>query len=445
MRRRNDSARHEGRVFRSLTVPNYRRYFWGSFVSNIGVWMQRTAQVWVVMQLSGGNGVALGVVAFLQFAPTLVFGLYAGLVGDRFSRAKILLVTQCAISVVSAIMAVLDFAGLMSLPIMYVLAAVVGIVTAFDAPIRQTFVSDLVVDPEFIGNAVGLNSAAFNSARLIGPAVAGGIMAVTATWTVFALHVVASLGIIASLYSIGRSVPGGGRVPREKGQLREGIRYVLSSTDLVGLLLIAGVISALGLNGIQVFIPLASGELFGRGALAFGMLTSAMAIGSVIGALVSNLRSGMPKRRTVFCAAAAAGICECVLGVMPTYELFAVMLLPTGIALMYFVVAVNTRVQMSSADWVRGRVMSLYMMVFFTGAALGSTATGGLSELLGIPLAVATAGASMIACALLVGAALLVRARRHDSRETDDVQSNTDSIGASKITVTVSLRAKSRV
>lgn len=208
------------------------------------------------MQLSGGNGVALGVVAFLQFAPTLVFGLYAGLVGgDRFSRAKILLVTQCAISAVSAVMAVLDFAGLMSLPIMYVLAAIVGIVTAFDAPIRQTFVSDLVVDPEFIGNAVGLNSAAFNSARLIGPAVAGGLMVVTATWTVFLLHVVASLGIIASLYSIGRSVPpGGGRVPREKGQLREGIRYVLASRDLVGLLLIAGFISALGLNGIQVFI-----------------------------------------------------------------------------------------------------------------------------------------------------------------------------------------------
>ncbi len=151
-------------------------------------------------------------------------------------------------------MAVLDFAGLMSLPIMYVLAAIVGIVTAFDAPIRQTFVSDLVVDPEFIGNAVGLNSAAFNSARLIGPAVAGGLMVVTATWTVFLLHVVASLGIIASLYSIGRSVPGGGRVPREKGQLREGIRYVLASRDLVGLLLIAGFISALGLNGIQVFI-----------------------------------------------------------------------------------------------------------------------------------------------------------------------------------------------
>ncbi len=117
-----------------------------------------------------------------------------------------------------------------------------------------------------------------------------------------------------------------------------------------------------------------------------------MAIGSVIGALVSNLRSGIPKRRTVFGAAAAAGVCECVLGAMPTYELFAAMLLPTGIALMYFVVAVNTRVQISSPDWVRGRVMSLYMMVFFTGAALGSTATGGLSELLGIPLAVVTAG-----------------------------------------------------
>lgn len=409
---RTDTERRDRRVFKSLTVPNYRRYFWGSFVSNIGLWMQRTAQVWVVMGLSGGNGVAIGTVAFLQFAPTLLFGLYAGLIGDRFSRAKILVVTQTAISAVSVVMAVLEFTGTMSLPVMYVLAALLGTITAFDAPVRQTFVSDLVVDPEFIGNAVGLNSAAFNSARLIGPAVAGALLAVSTTSTVFVLHVVTSVGIIASLISIGRSVPGGGRVPREKGQLREGVRYALSSADLVGLLLIAGIVSALGLNGIQVFIPLASSELFGRGALAFGLLTSAMAIGSVAGALTSNIRTGMPSRRTVFGSAASAGVFVVLLGVMPSYEWFALMLIPVGASLMFFTVAVNTRVQMSSPDWVRGRVMSLYMMVFFTGAALGSTAAGGMSDLLGVPVAVSVAGAATTMCAALLGVVVSAVSRR---------------------------------
>lgn len=401
------SRTQSGGMFRSLGVRNYRIYFLGSLASNTGTWMQRTAQYWLVLELSGGSPVALGITTFLQFAPTLLLSLYAGMLADRMEKQKLLALTQGSLGVAALALGLLDWTGAVQLWQVYVLAGILGAITAMDAPPRQAFASELV-GRDHLANAVSLNSASFNMARLTGPAVAGVLIGLLGTGPVFILQTVAALVIVWALSRIDtkalfRTPP----VERKPGQLREALRYTIARMDLVLAIGLGAMVSLFGLN-LQVITPLMAREVFGRGAAEFGLLSSALAIGTLGGALLAARRIGAPRQRLLVGAAIAFGLIEVVLAVMPTYWTFAAVLIPTGALSMSFMLAANTSVQIGLDPDMRGRVMSLFMLFFMGGGALGSLMIGWISDMFGVRTAIAVGG-MVTALAGIVVALLLAQ------------------------------------
>jgi MFS family permease len=399
-------------MFRSLTIRNFRLFFWGGLISNIGVWMQRTAQAWVVLYLSGGSGAALGIVVFLQFIPTLVFGIFAGAVSERFDKVSILIFTQALVGLQSVAMSLLDGTGILTLTQVYILTAALGVVTAFDVPTRQTFVSELVTRDNIV-NAVGLNSASFNVARLIGPALAGVMILGAGTAAIFAVHALSALAIVSSLMRLDRNeLLRRPVVARARGQIRAGFTYIRHSPALVIFITIASLTSAVGGNSLQVVIPLVATDIFNSGPLGFGILTSCLAVGSLIGALVASASAGMPRQRWLFGAVVALGLGQIIAAVMPVFAAFAGALALCGVLFMSFVVAVNTSVQLSAAPEMRSRVVAVYMTFFLGGGALGAPALGVLSEHIGPMEAIAGAGVVTVVSGLACGGILLALQRR---------------------------------
>jgi MFS family permease len=380
-------------MFRSLDVRNYRNFFWGGTVSNIGVWMQRTAQAWAVVVLSHGDGLALGIATFLQFFPTVLLGLATGALVDRVDKVRVLIVTQALVGLGSVVMAVLDGLGILTLVQVWVLAGAMGIVTAFDVPARQAVVSELV-GPDRVVNAIGLNSASFNVARLIGPALAGLLIGVAGTPLIFALHAVSSAGILIALSRIDRSeLRPAPRSPVGRGQLVAGLRQVAGDPVLATLIVLAGVIGIVGANSLQVVLPLVATEVFGVGALGFGLVTSCLAVGGLSGALLAASTSGMPKDRWVIGAATALGGSLVVASLMPVLVAFGIALVGCGAMFMSFAVLANTSVQLTAEPALRGRVMAVYLTFFLGGGALGAPLLGMLAEHVGPMRAIGLAGA----------------------------------------------------
>ncbi|WP_114559302.1 MFS transporter [Desertihabitans aurantiacus] len=393
-------------MFRSLHTRNYRLFFVGGLISNTGVWMQRTAQSWIVLVLSGGNGFALGSATFLQFAPVLLLSIPAGILSDRFSKINLLVVTQALMGGVSAVMAVLDATGVLALPHVYLLAAVLGVITALDAPARQSFVSELV-GLDHVVNAIGLNSASFNVARLLGPAVAGLVIGHLATWVLFAAHALSSVAIVSSLLRLDRtSLFEVRRSSTVRGQVVEGFRYLGRTPVLILFVACASLLSAVGLNSLQVVLPLVATQTFQVGAVGFGLLTASLAVGSLLGALLSGRAVGIPRRRWVFGTAIGFGASQMVVSVIPVYPGFAVGLAVSGLLFMSFVVAVNTSVQLTAAVEMRSRVVAAYMMFFLGGGALGAPVLGLVADQLGPRTTICCAGAVGVlvggGCALLL-------------------------------------------
>jgi len=396
-------------TFRSLSIHNYRIWFGGALVSNVGTWMQRIAQDWLVLQvLTAGSGVAVGLTTGLQFLPMLLLGPYAGVVADRFDKRKLLMITQGLSGVWGLLLGLLVLTDQAALWHVYALATLLGLTTAFDAPARQTFVAALV-PADHLGNAVGLNSASFNGARLIGPGLAGLLIAAFGTGPVFLINAVSFAATVVALGMLRTSelhpMPLAGR---GKGQVREGLRYVRRRPDLVLVLVVMGTVGALGMN-YQLTTGLVATQVFGKGATEYGILGSILAIGSLSGALLAAGRARV-RLRLVLGAAGAFGVTAMVAGSMPTYWSFAVSLIPVGLTSLTLMTAANTLVQTTTEPAMRGRVMALYMMIFMGGTPVGAPLIGWLGDTFGARWTIYVGGIS----ALLVTALAVLWVLRRD-------------------------------
>jgi len=373
-------------TFRSLSIRNYRLYASGAVVSNVGTWMQRFAQDWLVLQLTHNNGTALGITTGLQFLPILLLSPYAGLIADRFPKRRLLQVTQLSLALPAVLLGVLAVTGVAQTWHVYAIAFVFGIGSAFDAPARQSFVSE-IVGPDDLTNAVGLNSASFNLARMVGPALAGVLIAalgsgVSATGAVILVNAVSYGAVILSLQRMReRELHPADPVQRGKGMIRDGVRYVLARPDLMLILTIVFFAGTFGLN-FQLTSALMATEVFHKGAGEYGILGTTLAIGSLSGALLAARRTRI-RHRLVILAAMAFGAAEVVAGLLPTYLTFLVWTPVIGIASLTMITAANATFQTSVAPAMRGRAMALYMMVFMGGTPIGSPIVGWVGETFG--------------------------------------------------------------
>ncbi len=398
-------------TFRSLSNHNYRLYASGAVVSNVGTWMQRVAQDWLVLQLTNNNGTALGITTGLQFLPILLLSPYAGLIADRFPKRRLLQVTQLMLAVPALALGALALTGVAESWHVYVLAFVFGIGSAFDAPARQSFVSE-IVGPDDLTNAVGLNSASFNLARMIGPALAGVLIAafgsgVPATGAVIMLNALSYGAVILSLQRMReRDLRPAKRESRHKGMIAEGVRYTLSRPDLMLILTIVFFAGTFGLN-FQITSALMATEVFDKGASEYGLLGTTLAIGSLSGALLAARRVRI-RHRLVILAALAFGVAEIAAGVMPSYLTFALWTPVLGLASLTMITSANATFQMSVAPAMRGRVMALYMMVFMGGTPLGAPIIGWVGEMFGARWTLVGGGLATIAGTLV---AVLVYSR----------------------------------
>jgi MFS family permease len=396
-------------TFRSLRTRNYRLFATGQIVSLSGTWGQRVAQDWLVLELSGNSGVALGITTGLQFLPVLVFGLYGGVLADRYDKRKLLIGAQAAMGLLALVLAVLDLSGAVQLWHVYALAFALGLASVVDTPVRQAFVVEMV-GPDDLPNAVSLNSATFNSARIIGPALAGVAIAAVGTGWVFAANAVSYAAVLLGLRAMRTSeLHPSRRLARGKGQLREGLAYVRSRPDLMVPIVLVFMVGTFGLN-FQITLALMVKSVFEREAGAYALLSVMLAVGSLLGALASARRRGPPRQRTLFAAVVVFGLLEISVGLAPSFALMAVLLVPTGVAVLTFTTTANAIVQLGSAPHVRGRVMALYILVFLGGTPVGAPLIGALAEAFG-PRTSIVAGGLITALSGLVAAIVMTRVR----------------------------------
>lgn len=394
-------------AFRSLRTRNYRLFASGQIVSNTGTWMQRVAQDWLVLSLTHGSGTALGIATGLQFLPLLLFGLWGGVIADRYPKRVTLMVTQTVMGLLALILGMLAVTGSARLWHVYVLAFGLGLATVIDNPTRQTFVIEMVGKAD-LPNAIALNSAIFNLARVVGPAVAGGVIYVVGTGPAFLLNA-ASFGAVLLGLALMRQkeLLTVDPVPRAKGQLRAGLAYVRGRRDLMMVLMLIGFIAGFGMN-FQVTTALISREVFHRDAASFGLAGALLAVGSVAGALLAARRV-RPDRRMLMGAAVLFGVLEVTAGLMPTYESFLALLVPTGLAMMTFTTAANAMMQLGIAPEMRGRVMGLYMLVFLGTNPFGAPAIGWLAEVFGPRSGMVLGGIVSLVATLIITAVVLTR------------------------------------
>lgn len=357
------------RTFSSLTDPNYRAYFLGSAVSVSGTWMQRVAQDWLVLQLTH-SGVALGTASALQFAPVLFLGAWGGAVIDRVDRRRLLLLTQLLSALLAAVLGLMTATGLVTLWMVYALTLGLGVVTVFDSPARQTFVAEMVGTDKVI-NAQSLYSTVHNGGRLIGPALAGIVIAWLGVAAAFGINAVSFVAMIVALASMDvgalQRVPPTPRAPR---QIREGMAYLWGHAELRVSLLLVAVVGVFGQN-FRVVLPLLAQDTYRSGAQSYGYLTAALGLGAVIGALGSAARSRSSLRGLLLTCLAFGGV-NLLAAAMPSFGLALTAIVGIGVTNIVFNTVARTLMVIASDPSTRGRVMALYNIVF-----LGSTPIGG--------------------------------------------------------------------
>ncbi|MFF0740805.1 MFS transporter [Streptomyces sp. NPDC004111] len=376
-------------MFSSLRNRNYRLFASGQVVSNTGTWMQRIAQDWLVLSLTGSAS-AVGLTIALQFLPMLLFGLYGGVLADRLPKRPLLLATQSAMGLTGLALAALTLTGNVEVWHVYATAFVGGLVTVVDNPARQTFVAEMV-GPDQIRNAVSLNSANFQSARLVGPAVAGVLITAVGSGYAFLLNGLSFLAPIAGLLMMRTSeLHKVERTPRGKGQLREGLRYVAGRPELIWPIVLVGFIGTFGFN-FPIWLSAFVDDVFHGDAGTYGLLNTLMAAGSLAGALLAA-RRGTSRLRLLVGAALLFGVLELVTAFAPEFWLFAVMMVPIGMFGLTVNVTANSSVQMATDPAMRGRVMALFMMVFTGGTPLGAPLLGWVTDTYGARVGFAAGG-----------------------------------------------------
>jgi MFS family permease len=395
-------------MFRSLRVRNYRLYAAGQLVSLTGTWMQRVAQDWLVLELTN-SGTALGIVTALQFLPSLLFGLWGGLLADRYDKRKLLLATQTGLALVALILGVLDVTGIVQYWQVLVLALALGLVSAIDSPVRQSFVVEMV-GPDDLTNAVGLNSTIFNSARILGPAVAGVMITAIGTGWAFVANGISSIAVLTALALMRpaelRPSPA---IDRIRGQLRAGLHYVRQRQDLLLTMVLVFVVGTFGLN-FQITTALLAKQVFHRSATGYGLLSTALAVGACVGAVLATRRRTRPSLLFLLLAAMAFGLLEILAGSMPGFGATALMLVLVGLAMLTFTTAANSSVQLGVEATMRGRVMALYLMCFLGGTPIGAPIVGWVANTVGPRWGMI--GGGLVCMAMAVGMALYLVRRR---------------------------------
>ena len=389
-----------GATFRSLRIYNYRMWASGAIVSNVGTWMQRTAQDWLVLtHLTDHNATAVGIVIALQFGPMALLLPLTGFAADHFDRRKLLLVTQAAMGLFALALGILTLMEAVQLRHVYLFAFLLGCATAFDAPARHTFVSEMVGE-EDLSNAVALNSASFNAARMIGPAVAGVLIGVMGTGWVFLINGASFAAVILSLSLLRTDeLHMETRILRARGSFSEGIRYVRRRPDLVAVFLMLFLVGTFGLN-FPIFISTMAVSVFFVGAEKYGLLTSMMAVGSVLGALLAARRE-RPRIRFLLAGALLLGAGYTLAAVMPEYWQFGSALVIVGISAQTFTTSTNSLVQLSTDRPMRGRVMALLMAIAMGGKPIGAPLIGWVADTFGPRASLGIGAASGFAAALV--------------------------------------------
>jgi len=396
-------------MFASLRVRNYRLFFTGQVISNIGTWMQRIAQDWLVFTLSGNNPIALGVAVALQFTPTLFLSLWAGVLADRVDKRRLLTWIQVAGCSQAVVLGVLDLTGLAALWHVYVLCFTLGVTAALEVPTRQSFVAEMVGRDQ-VANAVALNSSIFNMARIVGPAIAGFAITWIGTGWLFIANALSTVAVIIGLILMNPDkLFRVAAVPREKGQLAEGLRYVRRRSDLMTVMVLVLFVSTFGITYFSS-LPIVAANVFHTAADGYGLLSTLVAVGTFAGAVMSARRGtkGRPRVRLMLVSAFFLGVFELIAAFMPTYLTFGLGLIPLGFATMTFLNTANALVQTSVSPEMRGRVMGLYVLVLIGGNPIGGPMVGWMAQEFGgrSPFYI---GGAVSALAAVVCAVVLIR------------------------------------
>ena len=386
------------KTFSSLRIRNYRIFATGQLISLIGTWMQTVGQSWLVLKLTG-DAFPVGVVNALQFTPMLIGGLWGGVIADRFDKRRTLIAAQSAMAVVAATLAVLTATGSVRLWMVYGLAFLLGCANVVEMPTRQAFVVEMV-GPADTANAVGLNSAIFNSARIIGPTIAGLIIVGVGIWPCFAINTISFVAVIVGLSmmrtdELHRRPP----VPRSSGQVREVLRYINSTAELRSTILLMAIVGTFTLN-YSVTLPLLAKFTFHGNAASYGLFTSVMGVGSLIGALTAAAR-GRTSPRLLVGSSVGLGMAMLTVAVAPSVATVLPALFLLGLVSMVFLTTANSGLQLTTSDALRGRVMALYAVVFVGTTPIGAPLLGWVASTWGARVPFVIGG-----LAALVGAAV---------------------------------------
>ncbi len=404
-------------TFSSLQVRNYRIYATGAFISNIGTWMGRVAQDWLVLtELTDHSSQALGIVTGLQFLPFLLLAPWAGMIADRFPKRRTLVVTQTGLAASSLLLGLLVVTGTATLWMVYAIALFTGVATAIDNPARQSFVSEMV-PRDRLANAVALNSASFNAGRLIGPGIAGLTIAWFNTGVALLLNTLTFVAVLVALVLLRPRELRPAPVTRGKGAIKDGVRYVRNRPDLI---LVMGLVFVLGTFGMnfQITTALMATNEFGKGPEEYGLLGSIMAIGSLAAALLSARRP-QPRLRILLTALVGFVGATLAASLAPTYTLFAVALVPVGLSALTALTTANAMVQLRVEPYMRGRVMALYMAIFMGGTPVGAPIIGWIGDVFGPRWTIAI---GTVAVALALGGVSVWLARHENVRVSYESQ-----------------------
>lgn len=393
-------AKPKGENWRSFRHRNFQILFPANAISNIGNWAQRIAQDWLVLELTNNNGTYLGLVTAVQFAPVLLFSLHSGALADRLDKRKVLIATNLVGGAASIGLGFLVIADVVQLWHVFVLAAVLGISTAIDAPVRQAFTSE-IVGTDDLPNAVSLNSANFNGGRLVGPAISGLLIAAFGTGPSFLVNGASYFFVIFALFKLNEDEFFHQNQPKSLGNIREGIAYAKARPDIYVVMIMVFALATFGLNS-QIFNALMATQEFGLGPASFGLMGTFLAIGTLSGALGSTRLERFRTTRFVIKGGMLFSISIMVLSILPTYATYIAWLPICGLTSLITLISANSIVQTNTDQVIRGRVMGLYLLIFLGGTPFGSPLIGLSTDYIGIRATIALCGAISLCASLFV-------------------------------------------